>query len=239
MRIKELCLLVALVLTLVAALLLDVAEALAQEPLPAWQLHESRDSMVINAGGAVRGFSVFAVERNAGGYRVTERTMINGMVDQSTELLVGADQRVTQVKQTGTSRGMPTSIDLRYTASHVKGTATVPGQPIENGNTIDTALPPNVIDDNYLHAVLAGLPWKAGASWIVPLFSSRRNGVTDMKLSVVGEETVNTARGPVEAWKTEMRGDVVAVNFWISKAAPQRLVKIQPIGAPMEMILAN
>jgi hypothetical protein len=212
----------------------------AQTPLPQWTLAAARDSFVINIRGEAKGFSVLAVEPSAaGGFRVTDVTQIGTMVDQKTEILVDAKNQLTRVTQAATSRGQNLRTDLHYSKGHVKGSAVTPAKDGTQSQTIDSEIPANAVDDNFVQSMLAGLPWSESSKWIMPVFSAGKNGLTDFVLTVQGTESVTVPAGTYEAYKIDMRGDVVALNIWVSKAKPHRVLKTSPVGSPIEFVRAN
>lgn len=209
-------------------------------PLPQWKLQASRDSFVVNIDGRVMGYSVHVVElQPGGGFRITERTEIGDVMHQKTELLLDAAQRVTQVNQSGTMRGHDARIAIEYVGDNVKGAATVPGPDGVQSYTIDARLPANVIDDNLLHSIFPVLPWSADANWTIPVFSAGKNRLHTIALVATGSEPVTMPSGSVHAYRAELRSDEMTVAIWVSKAAPHRVLKAAPVGAPLELVRAN
>jgi len=204
-------------------------------PLPAWQLHESRDSFVINIQGKPMGFTVLSVEATRAGYRVTENTQIGGMMQQKTELLLDKAHRLRQVNQSGKMRGQDARIAIEYDGKRVRGAATMPGPEGGHSFMIDLPVPANVIDDNLLQSIFPVLPWSADANWTIPVFSAGKNQLSETTLVVTGSESVNN----VESYRAELRGGEMTVAIWVAKAAPHRVLKTAPVGAPFEMIRAN
>lgn len=212
----------------------------AQTPLPKWTLTAGRDSFVMSLRGEAKGYTVLAVEPLAdGGFRVTEHTQIGAAVDQKTMILLDADHQLKRVMQSAKARGQDLRIDLNYGNGRVQGSAVTPAQGGTQSQTIDSEIPANAVDDNLVQSLLAALPWSEQSHWVMPVFSAGKNGLTDMILKVQAIEPVSVPAGTQAAYKIEMRGDVVAVQIWISKSTPHRLLKMVPIGSPMEIVRAN
>jgi hypothetical protein len=53
---------------------------------------------------------------------------------------------------------------------------------------------------------------------------------------VIGVETVVLPAGPVEAYKVDFSGGWQPATFWVSTAAPHRLLKIGVANTPVEII---
>jgi hypothetical protein len=209
-------------------------------PLPDWKLQASRDSFVVNIDGRAMGYSVHAVEPlPGGGFRVTEQTEIADVMQQKTELLLDAAQRVTQVNQSGKMRGHDARIAIEYVGDNVKGAATVPGPEGVQSFMIDARLPANVIDDNLLHSIFPLLPWSADANWTVPVFSAGKNQLHTIALVATGSEAIITPSGSVDAYRAEVRTTERTVAIWLSKTAPHRVLKAAPVSGGMELVRAN
>jgi hypothetical protein len=183
---------------------------------------------------------VVTVERTAeGDCRVVENTTIGTMMKQTTRVLVAGCDHITEVKQTGSSRGQEMNTDLRYAGGRVKGIAITPGPNGPATQLVDTEVPANVVDVNMLQTILSQLPWTDKSDWTLPLFSSSKNEVSHMEVKVVAVEEIKTVRGTAAAYKVELGGNVVTATVWVSQAAPHRVLKLVPKGGPMEMILAD
>ncbi|HEY0809375.1 MAG TPA: hypothetical protein VGD49_04400, partial [Longimicrobiales bacterium] len=82
-------------------------------------------------------------------------------------------------------------------------------------------------------------PWSANARWTIPVFSAGKNQLNDMILVVMGTEALNTPLGTVDTYHAELRGPEMTVGIWVSKAAPHRVLKTAPVGAPFEVLRVN
>ena len=198
-----------------------------------------RDSFVVMVQGNPMGWQRSALTRTEEGFTWTEETAIGTFVQQSTEVALGRDAMVRAVRQRGKTQGKDTHINLTYTDGHVVGDAVVAAQPEFKTLAIDTTVAPGTLDDNSIQALLPALPWSANAQWTMPVFAGGQNQVITMTLAVRGTETVAVPAGSFEVYRAEMTGGPATVNFFVTTAAPHRLVKVTLVGAPMEFQLAR
>jgi hypothetical protein len=142
------------------------------------------------------------------------------------------------VKQAGKIQGQETKIDVAFAGGRAKGTATTPNQPTGALKTvaIDTTVSPAAIEENLIQPALAALPWKDGATWTFPVFSTGSGEMRQSTLTVLGREAVTVPAGEGECWKVELTGGPQTAHFWISTAAPHRLMKLTIVGTPIEMV---
>ena len=225
--------------SLVALLLSLVATAAhAQQPkvVPAVKLTVARDSFFIMVNARAMGTTIYDVSATDAGYRVTENTSMPSMGVQVTEVLTDKAGHPLKVTQTGKMAGQEVGLTLAYANGHAKGTAKVPNSQMFS---IDTAVPANVIDDNMLQAILPGLVWAPNAKWDLPVFSGGGNALSTQTLTVTDELEVSIPSGKYAAYRAELRGGDAIVAFYISKAAPHKVLKIVPGGAPFEFVRAN
>jgi len=207
--------------------------------LPPWKLAAARDSFIININGQTMGSSLLTVVPLPTGFHVTESTRIGTMVEQTTEIVLDRGQQLVSVTQTGKMRGQDARIELKYGNKRVQGFALVPGPDGVKAHDVDVAVPADVIDDNLLQTVIGVLPWNAESEYRLPVFSGGRNALMTVKLVVVGTEEVTLPGGGQPAYKIRMQGGEHDTFFYVSKAAPRRLLKVASVDAPLEMVRAN
>jgi zinc protease len=217
--------------------------ALTAEPggldLDLARLVPANDSFVVMVQGNPMGFQRTTLAGSATGFTWTEETRIGAFVEQSTTVELGADARVRSVSQQGKTQGKDTHINVTYSGGRVQGEALVPAQPEFKTLAIDTAIAPGTLDDNSIQAILPALAWGPDARWTMPVFAAGQNAVVTMTLAVKGEETVTVPAGSFDAWRAEMTGGPATVNFFVTRAAPHRLVKVSLVGVPLEFQLAR
>lgn len=221
------------------ALAAPIGGSVAAQTLPVRiaQLTASRDSFAILANGIPLGALVTAVETTASGVRLRERSHIDGLVEQETTVDLDRQGSVVRVRQSGTVQGEPTTIELDYHATGVKGRANTVGPNGPVSITIDTTLADPVVDDNAIQGLIPALPWTADSRWTFRVFSGGQNEAAVRTLQVTGTEPVTLGSGRnVEAFRVDLAGGPQTANFWVSQQAPFRLLKIAIAGTPIEIV---
>jgi predicted Zn-dependent peptidase len=197
------------------------------------------DSFVVLVQSAPFGFQRTQLSKTDSGFRFQEETSIGTFVHQTTDVTMNAQASVLSVSQIGMVQGKDTHINVNYTNGRVKGDALVQGQPEFKRLTIDTVVAPGTVDDNALQALLPALPWAPGVKWNLAIFSAGQNAYQAVTLAVTDTTTVQVPAGSFEVYHAEMSGGPALVNFFVTRAAPHRLVKITLAGAPLEFVLAR
>jgi hypothetical protein len=184
-----------------------------------------------NAMGGMTGSTI----ATADSVTYTERTSIaGGALQQNTTVRFNAaDLTVSQVDQTGSTQGQGTDIHLSYGGGRVKGKATTPQQ---NGPPqtiqIDTAIAAGTYDDNALAVIFPALPLAAGQTFNLPVFESGKGQVKVIQVKVSDGGTVIVPAGSFDSFKLDVTGGQVPTTFYVSRATPRRIVKIEFVGAP-------
>ena len=198
------------------------------------------DSFTIMIQGNPLGAMSHRVERTADGIKVSEHTSIgNGMVAQSTDVVMSPTGEMRTVKQTGSVQGQQTSIDATYGGGRVKGSATTPTPSGIKSVSYDTTVVAGTIDDNATLAVLPSLPWSKTANFSLSVFGSGQGTQRTISYKVTGTQSVTVPAGTFDAYVVETTGGPVPVTLYITTAQPYRVVKLAPNGAPMEIVLAK
>lgn len=216
----------------------DLVAKVAALPFDVKALTAKSDSFAIMVQGNQLGAMTASLEAVPDGYRYVETTNIAAFVQQRTEVTTDPALVPREVKQTGKIQGQETKIDVLFTGGRAKGTAVTP-DPESPGKlksvTIDTTWSPEQLEENLVQPVLPALPWKEGAKWTFSVFSSASGETRQSTLTVTAKETVAVPAGSGEAWKVELTGGPQVVHFWVSVAAPHRLMKLAIAGTPIEM----
>jgi hypothetical protein len=228
-------------LAAVAVLLLASAPAAAQAPLPVDLTLRAvgTDSFTIRIPGRDVGYQHSAFEASTTGWRYVDHTVMTGRVEQTTTVELMREGAMHRVEQRGTGRGLPMATDLTYEGGRVKGRTS---NPAADGSVkafdIDSAVGA-VVDDNALQALVPALPLAEGASWSFTMFSSGQNKLVPMTLTVTGRDTVEVPAGRFDAWRVEATGSQATLGFYVTSAAPRRVVRVEVVGAPIEFVLAK
>jgi zinc protease len=216
----------------------DLVAKAAALPFDVKALAAKADSFGIMVQGNQLGAMTASLERTADGFRYVETTNIAAFVQQRTEVSADAALAPREVKQVGKIQGQETSIDVVFSGGRAKGTAITP-DPEKPGTlksvAIDTTWAAEQLEENLVQAVLPALPWKDGAKWTFSVFSSASGETRQQTLAVTARETVTVPAGSDEAWKIELTGGQQVVHFWVSVAAPHKLMKLAIAGTPIEM----
>jgi ketosteroid isomerase-like protein len=214
--------------------------AAAQAPIDFSKVQATRDSFVVLVQGTGRGYEIMSVERAEDGITVRDETNLMPVMKQDTEVRLAPDGSLRTVRQTGTVQGKEMKIDVRYLNGRATGTATTPNQ----AGTVETKavsadVPAGVLDDNVVVPLLVGAPWGPGATFSLPVFASGQNRLQTVTLKVVGTEKVSVPLGTFDAYKVEMTGTAAPVTLYVKVEAPHRVVRIVPVGAPLEFVAAR
>lgn len=211
----------------------------AQLPVDPALLAPRHDSLVARVGGQPLGYQAVTLARTAEGLRYTEQTLVGAFVQQRTEILLTRAGEVRQVAQGGMLQGVAVRTSLEYRRGRVRGVTVVPTQEGPVALPADTTLPPGTIDDNAIALFLPALPWTANASWSFPVYVSGERAVRQMTLTVLGGASVALPSGPVATWQAELGGGQAPVRFYVTQAAPHRLVRIELVGSALEFVLVD
>jgi hypothetical protein len=222
------------------ALLIGAAVPLgAQNPVNFAALVARSDSFVVMVQGNPLGFQRTAVEQTETGLRIVDDVQIGPIMTQHTEIELAADGTLRSTRQTGQVRGQQTLIDIAYANGRAKGTATAPSVAGVQTTAIDTTVAPGTIDDNLITALLPAFAWAPNATFTIPVFLSGKGHTQPLTLAVQAMESLTVPAGTFEVYRIEMVGGSAAVALYVTTAAPHRLVKIAPRGAPLEFVLAK
>lgn len=199
-----------------------------------------RDSLAILVQGNELGWLRGVMEKTADGFRYVEDTRIAALVSQTTTLDMDAGAGMMHVTQSGTVQGIAAAINVVFERGRAKGNASTPAQ---DGSIktieIDTVFAPGTLDDNAIQALLPSFRWAPAAKWTFQVLSTGQGEFRAMTLAVTGTVGLAIGDSKVECYTAELTGGPQPVNFWITTAAPHRLMKLTVAGAPIEMIRVN
>jgi hypothetical protein len=199
------------------------------------QIVSRADSFEVLVQGNPMGAMVGTLHAGSDSVAYTERTNIaNGAMQQNTAVRFNAaDLAVTAVDQTGSVQGQASDIHLTYAGGRVKGKATTPQQ---NGQPqtiqIDTTVLAGTYDDNALAVVFPALPLAEGQTFNLNVFESGKGLAKVIAVKVSDGGTVTVPAGSFPSFKLDVTGGQVPTTFYVSRATPRRIVKIELVGAP-------
>jgi len=195
--------------------------------------------MVIVADGRAVGLQVSSVQRGGDSVVYTERTAVGTQINQVSRLTFDSAGAVRRLDQTGKVRGQDTRIVLEYSGGRVRGQARVVGADGPRSFAVDSAVTRGMLDDNAIQAVLPTLDWVINTRYSLPVFASGENRSRTMTLTIADLETVQVPAGSFETYRADLEGGAQRVSFYVTTAAPHRLVKVALAGSPVEFLAVN
>lgn len=214
--------------------------AAAPLPLDPARLVARRDSFVVRIQGNPLGYSVDAAERTGDGWTFRgNATIAGGLVKQTTTLTTDPRLAPRKLTQAGTVQGQAVSADITFANGRASGTATRPSPQGAQPVTVDAPVPVGAVDENGLLAVVAALPWAAGTTHTVNAFSGTHNAVTPRTLTVAGTESVTVPAGTFQTFRVDQTGGEAPTSYFVTTAAPYRVVRILTQGGQLELVLAK
>ena len=215
------------------------AGAASPPQVDASKLVASTDSSTILLQGNPFGSSVKQLQRSADSITVTERVVLGPVMNQTTNITFSPKGDVRTVTQRGSVQGTPTKIDATYANGRVKGSATTVGQSGVRNITFDTTVVAGTVDENAVGSLVPALPWSKTASFSIPVFSPGEGVARTFTMKVTGTQSVTVPAGTFDTYVVEMSGGQLPVMFYITSAAPYRIVKTAPVGPPLEIVLVR
>jgi hypothetical protein len=217
----------------------DLAPKVVATAFDASRLKATRDSFVVMVQGNPLGQAVMSVEAANGGWVLKDNTSImNGMIAQQSTLQVDASLAPTSLQQGMSMQGQQLKTDIAFAGGKAKGSAQTMSQQGPKTVTIDTDVPKGSIASDALIAALPLFTWSEKARFTVNVFSAGKGVVEPVTLAVVGSESVTVPAGTFDSWKIEQTGGESSAVFYLAKDA-RRVIKIAPVGQPIELRLAK
>lgn len=207
--------------------------------LPWEQLVARADSFQVRLQGNPFGFVSTRLERTAEGWRYTDQTVLGPVINQKTVVTFSATGAMQAVTQEGTAQGQKLATTLAYANGKVTGKATTPGPQGAKESAVNADVPAGALDDNVVQALLPLMPLAAGAKVPITVFQGGKGSASTWTVRVEGEESVTVPAGTFVAYKVAIDGAEQPLAFYVSTAAPRRLLKIAFVGAPVEIVLVK
>ncbi|MDF1501545.1 insulinase family protein [Roseisolibacter sp. H3M3-2] len=203
------------------------------------RLAARRDSFVVRVQGNPMGASVYELAKDADGWVVREATTIaGGMIQQNTTLRTDASLAPRALEQRGKVQGRDTKADVTFAGGRAKGAAQTPSPQGIKDVAVDAELPAGTLDDNAAAFALPLLRWAPGAKHVVSTFSAGKGVAVPLTYEVKGTESVTVPAGTFEAFRIEQSGGDQPIAYFVTTAAPHRLVRIV-VANQIEMALAK
>ncbi len=204
--------------------------------IDAAKLVPASDSFAVLVQGQAFGYQASSLVRSDDGWTYTERSQLATIIQQTTTVTFGADLAMRRTEQSGRIQGQEMGMRITYAGGKASGEGQVPGaQGMEPVRFADVAVPAGTIDENLASVFLPYLAWGPDARHTLNVLTSK-GAVQPRTYAVSGEEPVTIAGAAVPAFKVSVSGGEAPVVIWIEKAAPHRVLKIGPVGQPIEFV---
>ena len=185
-----------------------------------------KDSLAIRFTGMAEGSHTLELSPSENGYLYTERVSLLPLFQRSMRIELGPAMEVRRVTSDGLQFGHATSSDIRYDDGRAVGKAVRAGEKGPETVTIDTLLPAGAFDGSALFPRLLSQVWTVGQSEELVLFDLDEGNITTQTIRVVAEERLQVPAGTFDALRLELSTTQLPVTLWISKATPDRLLKL-------------
>jgi hypothetical protein len=198
-----------------------------------------RDSLVVMVQGKEFGYQVKSLEKTADGFRYMETQSLGPIGTSSMTATFSAAGEPRTVTRTGKLGGQDVKGDVVYTAGRVKGSSTTPTQQGPKTVTFDTTVAAGTLDDASFGALLPSLAWAPNAKITANIFSASKGMATPVTLAVTGTESVTVPAGTFQAYHVDLTGGEAPLTIYVTVAAPHRVIRVAPVGQPVEFVLAK
>ncbi len=88
-----------------------------------------------------------------------------------------------------------------------------------------------------LDEALLALPLASGGRWVLATYDGSEGVGKTLTVTVTGEESVTVPAGTFACWKVEVTGNQIPFNYYVTKAAPYLLAKMEFVGQPVSIEL--
>ncbi len=197
------------------------------------------DSLLITARGQAIGIQVGELLRAGDSLVYTERSAVGPTLSQVTRLVLDTLGVLRHVEQAGKVRGQDTRMALAYGGGRVRGNGVVAGPQGPVNFSADTSVSGPILDDNAIQLLLPALPWAINTRWTFEVYTSGENRVRPMTLTAADITTTTVPAGTFETYRAELDGGPQRVTFFVTTAAPHRVVRVAIAGSPIEFLVLN
>lgn len=197
------------------------------------------DSLAILAEGKTVGLQVTSLARSGDSLTYVENTVLGSVLSQTTTLVFDTTGRMRRLDQAGKVRGQTTRTQLAYRDGRVQGNANIVTTAGPKAVSVDTAVGSAIIDDNGVQAILALLSWELNTRWTFQVFAAGDNRVNTLTLTVADLSTVSVPAGTFECYRADLEGGPQRVSFYVTRAVPHRVVRMEIANSPIEFVAVN
>ncbi|MFZ5623900.1 MAG: insulinase family protein [Gemmatimonadota bacterium] len=197
------------------------------------------DSYAVVFQGNSVGFQRARFEATEGGFKYVEDASIGGFAQQTSELMLGPRAEPVSLKQTGKIQGQDIGLDVAFVGGRARGKGTTMTAQGPKPVDYDIDFPAGTIDDNSILALAPALKWAPGAKFDLAVLVTGKGAIQPHVLAVTGEDKVTVPAGTFDVYRAELTGGEQPLTLFVTRAAPHRVVKFQPGGAPIEFLLVR
>lgn len=210
----------------------------ALRPDPA-RLVARRDSFAVMVQGNALGGMVRETVREADGWLLRDISTIPAAgLSQTTEIRLTDSLALRSVSQRGSAQGQEMRIDVTVADGRATGSSRTPTPQGMRDTTVDVVIPAGAIDDNAVPTLVAAMPLPATGSFSVPVFASGQGTVRNVTHVVGGRESITVPAGTFDVIRVDGEG-AQPVTYWVTAAAPYRVVKLALNGGAIEVVLVK
>lgn len=217
----------------------DLTPKVTTLPVDLTKLAERADSFAVLVQGNPMGFQTTSLKKTAAGYAYRNAMVIGPIMQQTVETTFGNDLAPQATKADGKMQGQNVAVDVTYANGRAKGTGVSPSATGMKTVTIDTTVAPGVLDDNMVSALVPGLRWAPNARFSVNAFDASEGTMKQLTMSVSGTESVTVPAGTFPVYRVDLAGQAQPMTFFVTTAAPYRIVKMLMVGTPVEFVLVK
>ncbi len=202
--------------------------------LDASRLRVGSDSFVVLVQGVSRGWERLSVAREGSNWELVDAVAIPPLLQQESRAQFDAALGQHSLRQEGQMRGAPMRITLDFVDGAVRGSALTPalsGGPL----TIALPVPAGTVDDNAVLPLLTIMRWRADLDIAFPVLLSGKGTVVTHRVRVLGPDSTTVPAGHFDTWRVELVGGDAPLVMHFERAAPNRLIRMQPGAAPFDV----
>jgi len=205
-------------------------------PLDPAQLVSGRDSFAVVVAGRRVGIRTTELLRTADSVVFTEALTVEP--DAATRITVVLDPSTLTMRrmdQTGRSGEQKSEIHLEFAGGRIKGNAIVPmPQGVPRQFAIDTVMAPGPCYTEFAgHVIVRALPLRPGAVFSFTVFSVGDQTIKTLNVEATATDSVRVPAGAFRALRVAVSEGEVPLVFYVSEAAPKRIVKVEIVGSPV------
>ncbi|MCC7353098.1 MAG: DUF3108 domain-containing protein [Anaerolineae bacterium] len=173
------------------------------------------------ADGKEVGSATIDIRREGNAYVLDQRFTL-GIMDDKIVMRVRADNLR---PLSGTREIIGTANDFSLVTTYSDGKMTVKAKTKEGDKAATINVPADSLDNDSALMVFRGIPWAEGWEGTFTNVVAANATQTKIGLKVMGQETVEMPKGPVETWHLRMTIGQQHQDFWYGVERPHFLVK--------------